>query len=99
MHGDFNSSTTCIPSSSYFGSDNCEGTWHRNVGVIRYRTLYTYTHNGTACSGRNAWLWTYSSIRATKCSDGHLTRMNIDTGQILFDGWSICRRTGLPSSF
>lgn len=63
--------TTCVPSEAYFGSDNCNGSWHKHTnwqdtGDLHFR----YTLHPSACDGRNAWRWYHVGSIYTKCSDG-----------------------------
>jgi hypothetical protein len=100
--GYFSSSTTCVPSSAYYGSDNCDGnTWHRNDTVVVGVTLDVvlvgiYTHLPSTCAGRNAWLWAWAGGQSTKCSDGRkeVWRATSTESTLLSSQFSICRTTG-----
>ncbi|MGW5683569.1 hypothetical protein [Nonomuraea sp. NPDC003754] len=87
-HGYFNSSTVCTPSSAYYGSDNCSGSWHKNQGGSGTCYNYRYTPNETSCGGRNAWRWT-GSVARRKCSDGWYEYHDCGGGNI--SRFSICR--------
>lgn len=92
--GYYASSSVCVPSSAYFGSDNCSGTFHRNAYVgtaCSPGTGFTqryFTPNETACNGKNRWTWAASRRR---CSDGYKYTYNQCNGQVEYDGFSICR--------
>lgn len=91
--GYYSATTTCVPSSAYFGSDNCAGTWHKNSpyweDAGRYRLRYTlYT---STCNGRNAWRWYTSATAYKKCSDGLKETIDEDNGNAYSSTFSICR--------
>lgn len=98
--GYFSSSTTCVPSSAYYGSDNCDAnTWHRNESVVVGSgpfLIYNYVHLGTTCAGRNAWLWAWAGGTSTKCSDGNVELWHLEgtTPTLIGSQFSICRTTG-----
>jgi hypothetical protein len=101
--GYFISSTTCVPSNAYYGTEVCDAdAWHRNdfilVPISPEMTLVGYyIHLGETCRGRNAWLWTWSIGVATKCSDGNTEVWSWPTtgeGALLARDFSICRTTG-----
>jgi len=87
-----NSTTICVPTSAYYGSNNCSGSWHKQdlsqSGCIYHR----YSHNPTSCAGRNAWRWTGSSAHGPhrKCSDGWYWFRDC-TGPTSISMFSICR--------
>jgi hypothetical protein len=102
--GFFDPSTTCTPTTAYFGSDNCDANaWHRHeYGVFPLSSeavlIIVYYHLGDTCAGRNAWLWSWSGGTATKCSDGRVESWiwNPWTGESVLYGtvFSVCRTTG-----
>jgi hypothetical protein len=83
----------CVPSTAYFGSDNCSGSWHREglVGEVYGPNERWYTAKPTACNGRGAWKWYGGATTSTrrKCSDGHMDWY--EWGVLRYSGWSICR--------
>jgi hypothetical protein len=98
----FSSSQTCVPTSAYFGSDNCDVAylvhWHRkdslstwSAGGSSYKAYYT--QNPTSCSNKNAWIW--NGNHGTMCSDGNKTRYANDGfgWYVQYDNFSICRTT------
>jgi hypothetical protein len=98
--GYFSSSTTCVPSSAYYGSDNCDGNaWHRNESVVVGSgpfLIVNYVHLPSTCAGRNAWLWAWAGGTSTKCSDGRAEVWYLEgtTPTLLNSQFSICRTTG-----
>jgi hypothetical protein len=95
--GYYSSTTTCVPSSAYYGSDNCTGNWHREgrIGIPGPTPpdlqFIEYTHLPTTCAGRNAWVWITGDV-GTKCSDGRKMRWRAATGEIIYNYFSICRK-------
>jgi hypothetical protein len=101
-HGYFSETTICVPSTSYFGSDNCDfyyyAHFHR-AGVTygndgqghNYRC--EYEHNGSSCGGRNAWIWR-GRVGNKMCSDGRKRRYIEYDGsggwRLEFNSFSIC---------
>jgi len=92
-HGYWSSTTTCVPTTAYYPSNNsnCSGSWHRNDGSSGTCYNYRYTHYATTCSGNNAWRWGGSSARGAhrKCSDGWYEYHDCGGGNI--NRFSICR--------
>jgi hypothetical protein len=90
-HGYANASTVCTPSTSYYGSDNCIDTWHRDNGRTATCVSLKYTSYSNTCGGRNAWRWNGGSTSSTrrKCSDGDY--YVITCGSTGVDRFSICR--------
>lgn len=86
--GYFNSSTICVPSSAYYRSSNCSGSWHRNDGSSGTCYSFKYTHDPDSCAGRNAWRWT-GRVARRKCSDGWYYYQDCGGGYI--NRFSICR--------
>jgi hypothetical protein len=99
--GYYSSSQICVPTSAYFGRDNCDAAdlahWHKNhatdfwtAGSYDYKAHYE--HWAGTCDGRNAWVWIATK---TMCSDGQKTRWVYDNGQWVeqMDSFSICRTT------
>lgn len=86
--GYYSSSTICVPSSAYYGSDNCLTSWHKNqYDLVNTCILAEYEINLTSCSGRNAWRW-----GSTKCSDGwKYSRDLCNGGSTVINNFSICR--------
>ncbi len=91
----WHSTTICVPSYAYYGSDNRGGPVSGRPGAYWHRSGYdsfsgrVYTHDPSSCNGRNAWIWV-KNYRSRDynwmCSDGHLTAT--------WHGWSsfsICR--------
>jgi hypothetical protein len=93
-HGYINPTTVCVPSSAYYSSSVCSGSWHRNDAASGTGYSYNYTFNNTSCSTRNAWKWFgasgsgHSTLRR-KCSDGHTEYA--DVGGTRISSFSICR--------
>jgi hypothetical protein len=93
--GYFSSTTTCVPSSAYYGSDNCTGDWHRQEYLFFPDVVWGYLHHGFSCNGRNAWLWRWRTDGwSTKCSDGYVESYHPLTFQLLSSQFSICRTSG-----
>lgn len=87
----YSSSETCVPTSAYYGSDNCAGSWFKNTEEWVTDCIYGYyTINMSSCDGRNAWRW-YSGSNYTKCSDGWKTSNDWCQGGTVIDKFSICR--------
>ncbi len=86
-----NNTVTCVPTTAYYGSDNCSGSWHKDEGRSGTCYNYRYTPNPTSCGGKNAWRWGGSSARGNhrKCSDGHYEYHDCGGGNI--SNFSICR--------
>lgn len=90
-HGYANASSVCTPSSAYYSSDNCTGTWHRDDGSSGTCYALNWTSLASTCDGRNAWRWSGGSTSALrrKCSDGR--RYVSSCGSSPIDQFSICR--------
>lgn len=86
--GYFDSTTICVPSSAYYNSNNCSGSWHRNDGSSGTCYTYRYTHDPSSCDGHNAWKWT-GAVARRKCSDGWY--QYYDCGGTAISRFSICR--------
>ncbi len=89
--GYYAASTVCVPTSAYYGSDNCApgSTWHREDRVRQDSCVeIRYTHDPTSCNGRNAWVWRGNGPSA-KCSDGRRYVENSCGSD--FSAFSICR--------
>lgn len=86
-----NASTVCVPSSAYYGSDNCTGSWHRDDGASGTCYSLNWTSLPSTCDGKNAWRWYGGSTTSTrrKCSDGE--RYVSQCGSSPIDQFSICR--------
>ncbi|MFC5815861.1 hypothetical protein ACIBF7_30795 [Nonomuraea sp. NPDC050478] len=91
--GFINASSVCVPSSAYYGSDNCTGSWHRDDGYSGTCVSINYTSYADSCAGRNAWRWTGGSTtsKRRKCSDGY--RYVVACGASGSGQFSICRTT------
>jgi hypothetical protein len=85
--GYFASSTICVPTSAFYGSSVCNGTWHRNDKYYGSSVSYDYTFNNTSCDTRNAWRWV-GRVANRKCSDGWTYYSDGGTYRNTF---SICR--------
>jgi hypothetical protein len=77
-----------VPTSAYYSSNNCSGSWHRNDGGSGTCYNFRYTHDPSSCSGRNAWRWT-GRVARRKCSDGWYQYNDCGGGRI--SRFSICR--------
>lgn len=90
-HGYWDSSTTCVPSTAYYGSNVCSGSWHKDYTDTGSCYYIDYYHNPSSCDGNNAWKWGGSSARGAhrKCSDGWYTYRSCQFPDI--DRFSICR--------
>ena len=91
-HGYHDNTTVCYPPNAYYGSDNCDGTWHRAQSNTWLNSCVkaTYTHDSTSCSTRNAWYW-YAGSNYTKCSDGFKTSYDYCNNVSAINSFSICR--------
>lgn len=68
--GYYSPSTTCVPSSAYFGSDVCTSTkWHSDAGASGSGYSINYVMDHDSCDTRNAWVWSPAPGKV-RCSDG-----------------------------
>jgi hypothetical protein len=83
--------TVCVPSTSYFQSDNCTSTWHRADGQSGTCWAINWISLPTTCDDRNAWRWHGGDATALKrkCSDG--LRRTQECGSSEITVFSICR--------
>jgi hypothetical protein len=90
-----NNTVTCVPTSAYYNSQNCSGSWHRNDGGSGTCYNFRFIHYPDTCGGNNAWKWGGSGARGNhrKCSDGHYEYHDCGGGN--FSSFSICR-TAIP---